>query len=175
MFVNHRLAKIAAEKELQEAQARINVQQLLATAQAQAAQRALIVVREKAANEAKSEFMSVMCHEVRTPLNGCLASAEMLLETPLQVCLLPSSLCIALHLLLWHDRAVDDCSDWELCNDNCTDPWSCMVHVIALAACPALTDSWLITWCHAFPDTNAHDISQHPVKAIFHSTTPLAV
>ena len=49
----------------------------------QAAQRALVVAREKAANEAKSEFMSLMCHEVRTPLNGCLASAEMLLETPL--------------------------------------------------------------------------------------------
>ncbi len=30
-------------------------------------------------------FMSLMCHEVRTPLNGCLASAEMLLETPLKV------------------------------------------------------------------------------------------
>lgn len=29
--------------------------------------------------------MSLMCHEVRTPLNGCLASAEMLLETPLEV------------------------------------------------------------------------------------------
>jgi hypothetical protein len=41
----------------------------------QAAQRALVVMREKAANEAKSEFMSLMCHEVRTPLNGCLASA----------------------------------------------------------------------------------------------------
>ncbi|KAA6420686.1 MAG: histidine kinase [Trebouxia sp. A1-2] len=84
MFVNHRLAKVAAEKELQEAQARINVQQQLATAQAQAAQRAISVAREKAANEAKSEFMSLMCHEVRTPLNGCLASAEMLLEMPLQ-------------------------------------------------------------------------------------------
>ena len=35
MFVNHRLAKVAAEKELQEAQARINVQQQLAAAQAQ--------------------------------------------------------------------------------------------------------------------------------------------
>ncbi|KAL0047756.1 hypothetical protein WJX82_011186 [Trebouxia sp. C0006] len=84
MFVNHRLAKVAAEKELQEAQARINVQQQLAAAQAQAAQRAISVAREKAANEAKSEFMSLMCHEVRTPLNGCLASAEMLLEMPLQ-------------------------------------------------------------------------------------------
>lgn len=85
MFVNHRLAKIAAEKELQEAQARIDVQQQLSAAQAQAAQRAMVVAREKAANEAKSEFMSLMCHEVRTPLNGCLASAEMLLEMPLQV------------------------------------------------------------------------------------------
>ena len=53
----------------------------------QAAQRAITVAREKAANEAKSEFMSLMCHEVRTPLNGCLASAEMLLEMPLQVCM----------------------------------------------------------------------------------------
>jgi signal transduction histidine kinase len=44
-----------------------------------------VVVKEKAANEAKSEFMSLMCHEVRTPLNGCLASAEMLLDTQLDV------------------------------------------------------------------------------------------
>ena len=43
------------------------------------------MAQEKASNEAKSEFMSLMCHEVRTPLNGCLASAEMLLETALQV------------------------------------------------------------------------------------------
>jgi signal transduction histidine kinase len=43
------------------------------------------VAKEKAANEAKSEFMSLMCHEVRTPLNGCLASAEMLLDTDLDV------------------------------------------------------------------------------------------
>lgn len=92
MFVNHRLAKIAAEKELQEAQARIDVQQQLSAAQAQAAQRAMVVAREKAANEAKSEFMSLMCHEVRTPLNGCLASAEMLLEMPLQVSVRPLAL-----------------------------------------------------------------------------------
>jgi signal transduction histidine kinase len=51
----------------------------------QAAARALVVAKEKAANEAKSEFMSLMCHEVRTPLNGCLASAEMLLDTDLDV------------------------------------------------------------------------------------------
>ena len=44
-----------------------------------------MVAREKASNEAKSEFMSLMCHEVRTPLNGCLASAEMLLATALEV------------------------------------------------------------------------------------------
>lgn len=56
---------------------------MISVAVLQAAQRALVVMREKAANEAKSEFMSLMCHEVRTPLNGCLASAEMLLETPL--------------------------------------------------------------------------------------------
>lgn len=36
--------------------------------------------------------MSLMCHEVRTPLNGCLASAEMLLETVLQ-----ASLSVPLH------------------------------------------------------------------------------
>ena len=35
MFVNHRLAKVAAEKELQEAQARIDMQQQLAAAQTQ--------------------------------------------------------------------------------------------------------------------------------------------
>ena len=51
----------------------------------QAAARALTVAKEKAANEAKSEFRSLMCHEVRTPLNGCLASAEMPLETKHEV------------------------------------------------------------------------------------------
>ncbi|KAK9831531.1 hypothetical protein WJX81_006368 [Elliptochloris bilobata] len=83
MFANAQLARAAAEKEIEEARARTVAQRALADAQAQAAQRALTVAREKAANEAKSEFMSLMCHEVRTPLNGCLASAEMLLETPL--------------------------------------------------------------------------------------------
>ncbi len=79
------MAEAAHQAELLEVQARIAAQRQLAAAQAQAAHRALIVAREKAANEAKSDFMSLMCHEVRTPLNGCLASAEMLLETPLQV------------------------------------------------------------------------------------------
>ena len=81
MFANQKLACAAHEKELLEARARMQAQRELAAAQAQAAQRALSIAREKAANEAKSEFMSLMCHEVRTPLNGCLASAEMLLET----------------------------------------------------------------------------------------------
>ncbi len=85
MFAHAKRAALAHSSELMEAQARIAAQRALAAAQAQAAQRALSVAREKAANEAKSEFMSLMCHEVRTPLNGCLASAEMLLETPLQV------------------------------------------------------------------------------------------
>ncbi|WIA19156.1 hypothetical protein OEZ85_003803 [Tetradesmus obliquus] len=84
MYANARLACAAHEKEMMEATARIQAQRELAAAQAQAAQRALTVAREKAAHEAKSEFMSLMCHEVRTPLNGCLASAEMLLETPLK-------------------------------------------------------------------------------------------
>ncbi|KAG2429247.1 hypothetical protein HXX76_011016 [Chlamydomonas incerta] len=83
MFAHSKLAALAHSSEMTEAQARIAAQRALAAAQAQAAQRALSVAREKAANEAKSEFMSLMCHEVRTPLNGCLASAEMLLETPL--------------------------------------------------------------------------------------------
>lgn len=84
MFANQQLARAAAEKEIQEAKARTVAQSALADAQSQAAARALTVAKEKAANEAKSEFMSLMCHEVRTPLNGCLASAEMLLETTLE-------------------------------------------------------------------------------------------
>lgn len=83
MFASQRLASQAHHQELLEAQARIRAQRQLAAAQAQAAHRALSVARERAANEAKSEFMSLMCHEVRTPLNGCLASAEMLLDTQL--------------------------------------------------------------------------------------------
>lgn len=84
MFLNHRLAMLVAEKEIIEMRKRMEVQRELAEAQAQAAARALCVAREKASNEAKSDFMSLMCHEVRTPLNGALASVEMLLETPLE-------------------------------------------------------------------------------------------
>ena len=53
----------------------------------QAAQRALIVTKEKAANEAKSEFMSLMCHEVRTPLNGALQRAILSLLAYVCYCL----------------------------------------------------------------------------------------
>ena len=65
MFANAQLARMAAEKELEEAQGRTDAQHALANARAQAAQRALVVAKEKASNEAKSEFMSLMCHEVR--------------------------------------------------------------------------------------------------------------
>jgi hypothetical protein len=55
MYANARLACAAHEKEMMEARARIQAQRELAAAQAQAAQRALTVAREKAAHEAKSE------------------------------------------------------------------------------------------------------------------------
>jgi len=64
MFANAQLARMAAEKELAEARGRTTAQHALANARAQAAQRALVVAKEKASNEAKSEFMSLMCHEV---------------------------------------------------------------------------------------------------------------
>ena len=72
MFANAQLARVAAEKELEEAQGRTTAQHALANARAQAAQRALVVAREKASNEAKSEFMSLMCHEVCLLVTGCL-------------------------------------------------------------------------------------------------------
>lgn len=68
MFANAQLARMAAEKELEEAQGRTLAQHALANARAQAAQRALVMAKEKASNEAKSEFMSLMCHEVGTDL-----------------------------------------------------------------------------------------------------------
>ena len=85
MFAGQLRVDRAHKKEFKEIQARIKAEHELAIAQEQAARRSLWMAKEKAANETKSEFVRVMCHEVRTPLNGCLASAEMLLDTPLQV------------------------------------------------------------------------------------------
>jgi hypothetical protein len=53
MYANARLACAAHEKEMMEATARIQAQRELAAAQAQAAQRALTVAREKAAHEVR--------------------------------------------------------------------------------------------------------------------------
>lgn len=47
-----------------------------AVSAAQAAARTLVVAKEKAANEAKSEFMSLMCHEVRRRLAPLMAAAQ---------------------------------------------------------------------------------------------------
>ena len=41
-------------------------------------------IQVKAANEAKSEFLTNMSHEMRTPLNGILGLTELILETDLQ-------------------------------------------------------------------------------------------
>ncbi len=41
--------------------------------------------------------MSLMCHEVRTPLNGALASVEMLLETKLEV----GVFCCGVGIVVW--------------------------------------------------------------------------
>lgn len=100
-FANHHRALTAASAELAEMHARIAAERELALAQASAKAKAVLVERERAANEAKSEFISMLCHEIRTPLNGCLASAEMLLETKLNV----SSTAFGVYYDLWHMRA----------------------------------------------------------------------
>lgn len=82
-FVKERIAQAAAEFEVGQIRARILTEKELVAAQALAEARSMLIEREKASNEAKSEFISMLCHEIRTPLNGCLASAEMLLQTEL--------------------------------------------------------------------------------------------
>jgi len=82
-FTSNRMALIAAGTEVAEVRARVAAEKELASAQALAQAKSLLVDRERASNEAKSEFISMLCHEIRTPLNGCLASAEMLLQTDL--------------------------------------------------------------------------------------------
>ncbi|KAL4543591.1 hypothetical protein Ndes2437B_g01414 [Nannochloris sp. 'desiccata'] len=82
-FTSHHMALIAAATEVAEVRARVAAEKQLASAQALAEAKSLLVDRERASNEAKSEFISMLCHEIRTPLNGCLASAEMLLQTDL--------------------------------------------------------------------------------------------
>ena len=77
------LATAAASQESAEAAARAAAQAALSDAKADAAEKRLAAAKARATSAAQSEFMSLMCHEVRTPLNGCLASAEMLLETRL--------------------------------------------------------------------------------------------
>lgn len=84
-FANHRRALAAANTELTEVRARVAAEHELAAAQSVAEARSALAAREKASNEAKSDFISMLCHEIRTPLNGCLASAEMLLQTDLSV------------------------------------------------------------------------------------------
>ncbi|MEI6712385.1 MAG: ATP-binding protein [Verrucomicrobiota bacterium] len=44
----------------------------------------LVAESEKAANQAKGQFLATMSHEIRTPLNGILGFTELLLETPLR-------------------------------------------------------------------------------------------
>jgi signal transduction histidine kinase len=79
-------ARLAAERRAWEAEQQLASQKRAAGAHAHEVSRLRSALADaEAAVGAKSRLMSVMCHEVRTPLNGCLACAEMLLETPLQV------------------------------------------------------------------------------------------
>ena len=74
-FASARLAA-AAEQEAAAARARERAARNLAAA---TAARTLAVAKARAAAAAGTEFMSLLCHEVRTPLNGVLAANEMLL------------------------------------------------------------------------------------------------
>jgi signal transduction histidine kinase/CheY-like chemotaxis protein len=82
-YSHHQQAMAAVSKEFTQVRARLDLERKLVIAQAQASAKAATISQERAAGEAKSQLMGLLCHEVRTPLNGCLASAEMLLETNL--------------------------------------------------------------------------------------------
>ncbi|CAD7703320.1 unnamed protein product [Ostreobium quekettii] len=84
MFAFQHLANAAQKREIEGREARRKAEGELAAIQSHVARRNQQIARKKADIEEKSELMRVMCHEVRTPLNSCLASAEMLLDTPLQ-------------------------------------------------------------------------------------------
>jgi len=77
VFAHQHRVNAAHKREIDSMAARRNAEGDLAVLQSEEAS------REKQMEE-KSELVRVMCHEVRTPLNSCLASAEMLLDTPLQ-------------------------------------------------------------------------------------------
>lgn len=84
-FASRRHAILAAQKQLQEVDARIAAETKLTAAQARADAKSQLASQEKEALEARHSFVSMLCHEVRTPLSSCLAAAELLLETPLDV------------------------------------------------------------------------------------------
>jgi signal transduction histidine kinase len=88
-FVHSMTALWEAEQRIRQVEARLFDRDMERSAEARRERevsrlRAALADAEAAA-KAKGRLMSAMCHEVRTPLNGCLASAEMLLGTPLQV------------------------------------------------------------------------------------------
>src|SRR5690606_18898969 len=68
-------------QELERAKDRLAVQAAELAAQAGS----LSAARDQAerANRAKSDFLAAMSHEVRTPMNGVLGMASLLLDTPL--------------------------------------------------------------------------------------------
>ncbi|MBB6254388.1 hybrid sensor histidine kinase/response regulator [Nitrospirillum iridis] len=80
--VEDRTAALAAANiRLMDDQIRLEGQATALTALAEERDRARAVAQ--AANQAKSNFLAVMSHEVRTPLNGILGVAQLLLAGPL--------------------------------------------------------------------------------------------
>ncbi len=90
-----------------------------------------------------------MCHEVRTPLNGCLASAEMLLEMPLQVSSKSAHLQMNLALTLHHIHA----TPFSLQVITCGALYSCRASILlvnGVSCCIGLLHLaafWLLMFC----------------------------